>query len=459
MCLKATAESPRIIAQTTSFVNFDKENAIVNSKTQKTPSKAPESKIPSEEDALRALRNSDLSRFFPSESNVPWFESLFPDPVPDLDNDLIDKNTFNKLFKVVASQAKTMLKEKTNHSFSHLPKSVAAAIQNTILSSVRKSKASKCPAAVIRRATHLSAPSKTTTSNPSKRTADIKTPAAPKPSQPPKGKAQATSAKASIPKPSAQSTPSPSVPSTVSTIVQALHEASAPAFYFAADKTPTFKQLFPGTTMPKFTRVSGNIRIDSTSFHPLLTSRVKSAHTSLRAKKILVTKLPAAFMKYQTRLICRSIEKQLADQKQARSDKRESRKKDKAQSKKEVKFHPSTVPFSPSPDKTAVIPEPENDVFALRDLRSQLDAAKAECVLPANKRDSRPFHAILRNPAFKEFADIEFTYTTSSGNAKSLVFIPNSFGPETQFSLDAAAKLYQVVASRTSLTFEHALRQ
>lgn len=418
--------------------------------------------VPSDEDCLKALRRSEISRYFPSDSNVPWFESLFPGPVPQLTDSKLDKECFNKLFKSVASQAKTVLKRETSHSFAHLPKSIAAAVQNVIQKSVKKSTESKCPQKVVKKAVHLSSsasPSQPRQSEKKNKTpASSAPPATPKVVLPPKKKAKATSSPAASPQKS-KSTSSPAAPATqatVSQIVKILQENTAPRFYFSNDAVPTFRELFPGTTMPQFTRMSGNVHVAKEKFNPLLASRVKSAHNILRAKKISVTKLPAAFLKYQTRLITRSIEKQCATKKQAKADK-----KAKTQSKKkEIQFVKSPIEFSSPKAQPASSSTIDNVdvVFDLRSLRSLLQAAIAEKVVASPARDPRVRTALLEKAKSCNYDGITFRSSDNSGKYScTITEAASDASNESQWFATLTAA-YTLVSSRTSLSYEASLR-
>jgi hypothetical protein len=448
------------------------DEARFTSPTQGKPSKADTTPIiPSDEVCLRALRSSEISRFFPSDSNTPWFEALFTTPLPPITHDdKLPKNEFNTLFKHVATQAKTQLKLKLSHSFSHLPKSIADNITSTILASAKKSTVSKVPKKVLKRATHLSPSEKSSAvQEPPKPTSPSKEnkPSPPKKQRsPPSQETAKTSVKASTPTPAPKPAQPPSKTATpiesptVSEIVKVLHEAASPQFYFAADKTPTFAELFPGTTMPRFTRISGNVKVEKHHFAPLLKSRISSAHKYLRARKIEAARLPAAFMKYQTRLICRSIEKTVTRKQDARKAKKQAA-ASKAVPKKKIEFTPGSFK-TPAPSASqAPLPSADYDeVFALRDLRSQAQALVAEAALPVSLCDPRLHDAFMSNPALKSFMSVRFP-DSQFGNCNRLTFDAACKLTEIKFEVHIymAKLLLPVLVSRTSMSYEPSISQ
>jgi hypothetical protein len=163
-------------------------------------------------------------------------------------------------------------------------------------------------------------------------------------------------------------------------------------------------------------------------------------------------------MKYQTRLITRSIDQQFAQKKKSKADKKAAQKAKKS-SRPEIHFTPGSTAAPKAQPASSSSPDSHDAVFALRDLRSQLQAAQAECVLPPPKRDPRVFTAILKNPAYQEFADVEFSYATSTGMSRSRIFDSDfkSTEPHKHAVLDAITQLLRVVSSRTSMSFESSL--
>jgi hypothetical protein len=404
-----------------------------SSQSKKGPSPKPDTTAaPSEEVVLQHLRRMTHSVFSISESNVPWFESLFPaTDLPKLqpDNTLL-KADFNPLFKDIASKAKAHLKAQHGYSISALPRTAAAKVQEVIIASVLKSTSAKCPAKVKKAAAHLQLSKKESTApstskpapKPSK--ADKK-PASSKPAPAPTNPSSdgfttvshKKTRKASSAKPvpdstdkkksektsQKQSTTSPThVTHSISDVLKCLHEAHPP-MYYAADKTPTFAQLFPKTSVPKHSSRSGNMIIDKEHFAPLLTTRIRMAYKALSASSIRVNKLPARFMAYQTRLICRSLEKQLAEKTEAKAAKKLA----KAKKGKTVQFVPPTIPdtlVNPSSTAQPLVSDFDDvheQVKHFRDIRSCLQAFQSECPVDANFRNHSLHTFILQNKALR----------------------------------------------------------
>jgi len=200
-------------------------------------------------------------------------------------------------------------------------------------------------------------------------------------------------------------------------------------FYFPADKTPRFDQLYPGTSMPRFSRLSGNVRIAPEAFKPLLAIRIKSAYAHLSQAKLRTDSLPKKFLSYQTRLICRSVQQTLDHKKEAKKTKKA--KITSKQSKSKVEFVPAALSF-PS-DSSSVVPVPEEDghdkILNFRDLRENLQAVLAE--LDAGvKPDPRLIPKVLKSshlpPLFKDP-----TPQYSTGCQVTHVCAPPTFKVET----------------------------
>jgi hypothetical protein len=384
--------------------------AVPTSK-EKKGSKKPDSPAPSsEEDITKLLKSKMPSIFATTESTAPWFETLFPtSKLPELTTDsTIEKTVFNALFKDICTQAKIYIKA-ANYTAPHLPRSLAAKVQKVIILSVKKSSSAKCPARIIKKAAHLTPPP--AKQAPSDKTKSPASKPATKPSPSSKQNKSASTSKAKAPSAPAhkdsppkknnakrspeQSAPTPVPTVRISDVLTALHESSSPQFYFSADNTPTFKSLFPGTTMPKYSHMSGNITVEKTAFQPLLLTRIKSAHAYLSKRDLKVQKLPAKFLAYQTRLITRSIEKQLENRKQAKATK-----KAKVASKQgTVTFVPQTMPDSvaapprlPSSEESARENDIHEQIKEYRDLRTILQAYQAEL----------PVSEAMKNPSLKK---------------------------------------------------------
>jgi len=351
-----------------------------DSNKQKSPA------APSEKEFISYLKKAQCSFLSYSDSNVPWFETLFPDvTLPALVNDQVPKEIYSPLFKRVASKLKSIAREYATNVPS-LPSSLAATVQKVILDSVRKSTKDKCPVSIVnkaRKAQHYPALSTaqptTPKSSPSKEKKSSPAPAKLASKPIPKDKAPQNPAKPSIPstpkvsKPGKSSTPastqtkaSPKKPEVhkSSEIIERLKTSSSPTFYFAADKTPAFESLFPRTTRPPTTLVSGTVRVEPVHFSPLLKSRISSAHAFLRKNNFNVQRLPAAFMKYQTRLITRSIEQSYKDRKAKTNSKKVKAKQSKA---KAIVYVPasSETKAKLSQAQQAVDPDTE-DVTSIR---------------------------------------------------------------------------------------------
>jgi hypothetical protein len=383
--------------------------------------------VRSDDEILSLLRKLDPSVYAPSDSNTPWFETLFPNkPVPTITDSSIEKAVFNVLFSDLTSKAKTWLKSQHSISLSHLPRSIAVKIQEVILRSAKKSSESKVPTRILKKAAHLtpsaqptSKSTSTATSSPDNNTVPPKaqTPKAPRKSASNKNKSQAPppkTADSTIPK-STQSARSPSKPSTtpvtsISDVNKALAEAASPAFYFAKDKTPTFQELFPGTSMPKHSRFSGNVRVEPSQFSPLLSVRIKAAHAYLSKRSIKVTKLPSKFLAYQTRLICRSIETTISKKKEQSTAKKQKKiQSAKAQpSKAKIQFIPGStaLPESIRPDQANAHPDTHDVVRDLRDLRMLMQSVKIDYAAPESVRDPRLHSAIRRNSYLPRYIQV-----------------------------------------------------
>jgi hypothetical protein len=371
------------------------------------------------------------SVFAISESNVPWFESLFPaTDIPKLQPDnTLAKADFNPLFKDIASKAKAYLKAQHQYSISALPRAAAAKVQEVIIASVTKSTSAKCPAKVKKAAAHLQPPKKESTAPSSSKPAPKpskadKKPASSKPTPAPtnpssdgfttvlhkktrkapsaKPVSDSTDKKKSEKTSQKQSTTSPThVTHSISDVLKCLHEAHPP-MYYAADKTPTFAQLFPKTSVPKHSSRSGNMIIDKEHFAPLLTTRIRMAYKALSASSIRVNKLPARFMAYQTRLICRSLEKQLIAKTEAKAAKKQA----KAKKGKTVQFVSPTIPDTLiSPPTAQPLVSDSDDVHEqvkhFRDIRSCLQAFQSECPVDANFRNHSLHTFILANKVLR----------------------------------------------------------
>jgi hypothetical protein len=360
-----------------------------------------------------------------SDSNVPWFEVLFPDTtLPALTDSKLEKADFNPLFKSIASYVKYVLKTELDLSVSHLPRPIATKIEEVIIKSTIKSTQGKCPAKTLK-----SSKKKHPFAIPSKKSNKPVSPPAPK-AQPKEKKEKPSPKKAATPAPvppptssvsktkskasaktaapttkKSPGTPTKSVSSTVShkDALQVLTDTKSPKFFYPSDKTPTFQTLFPGTTMPKFTKSSGNVSIAKADFQPLLLSRVRSAHHALRNAKMQVTRLPAKFMNYQTRLITRSIEQSVKERKDKATTKKSAKSDKKKSTKEQVVFVPQQVPdtlSAPTINKEdSTLPEDSDSVYNLRELRTLLSSKVAEMNVPGSSIDKRLTKKLLAHPS------------------------------------------------------------
>jgi hypothetical protein len=403
---------------------------IPSSPAKKTPQKV-ESQAPSSDKVLATLRAAHIPLFSSADSkNIPWFETLFPShPVPAISSDnVIEKSVFNPLFTELASKCKKIIKKDLDYSFSHLPHDISTMLIEVIIHSTRKSTASSAPKRVLNKAkeikTDTPAPKKTSPTKAPKAKIDspapkaitaskqkkAKTTSVSKPATPTKQKTSAKSSQSQSPAPLA----------TMSSVISALHESEAPRFYFKDKETPTFSQLFPGTSMPPKSYVSGNVKIAPEHFNPLLSIRVKSAHKFLRAKNLRVTKLPAKFMKYQTRLICRSVEQATKTKKDSIKAKKAAKKSKKSGSK--IEFVPSTLPFSPpAPQASSDSQDKEiDDIRSLRDLRELVSAyiADLDSTIPSDPR----IPSLITKHAFWQTSTPGFSFEKASLKGNLLQF-------------------------------------
>jgi len=408
------------------------------STSSKTQNKSP---VASEEEAYTFLKLEQSSFLSYTDSNTPWFETLFPDvPVPTLIDSKLPKDLFNPLFQRIAQNLKAKIR--VHSPIATLPRSLAARIEQVILASVQKSSSAKCPAKHVKAAlaaSHYpadlpaaktkprSVPKKQTVSpapkaSPASKQSQKQTPQPPAPSKiptPPKASKPTKSSSTANPKPKASSNkPEP----LRSEIIDCLKASSSPTFYFSADKTPAFESLFPKTTRPPTTLVSGNVRVAPELFNPLLKTRISSAHSVLRKGDLHVSKLPSEFMKYQTRLIARSIEKSYKD----RSDKRQSSKKAKKSKQgkaKEIEFVPSSSKSkaAPSQAQQADLPpsEQEEDFKKLYRLKSLIQSLREQETNPdprllpsiaALHKVAFPFHVMINHPDTSDLKNIH-SYT------------------------------------------------
>jgi hypothetical protein len=92
-------------------------------------------------------------------------------------------------------------------------------------------------------------------------------------------------------------------------ILDHLAKSSTPKFYFPKDQRPTFRVLFPGTSVPKTSMLHGSPIIDKDLFNTLLASRIAAAHTVLRSAKLDRPRLPKSFVSSQIHLIQQSLRK------------------------------------------------------------------------------------------------------------------------------------------------------
>lgn len=286
-------------------------------------SRAPEffTPNPTSEQVLEILKKSSSPRFFYSVSACPSFFVLFPDEkvVPRIttpDGSDMNKDELNRLFKLVSVAAKKVLRQKKT-SCSRLPQEFYSHMTTLIRLSAAKSQTSK-----------------------------------------PKAKAQAKD------KESQPATPTKSKGPKPADILKCLKESTTPRFYF--EQTPTFQNLFPGTTMPRFTRRSGNVYIEREAFQPLLLSRIRSAKKYLLTKhKISVTKVPDSFLRDQTRLITASVQAKISEKANERKQKRTTPvalpapSTAQAQSSASISFVPSQDSTVQQPD--AVVPTTSQD--------------------------------------------------------------------------------------------------
>lgn len=430
-------------------------------KTSKSDSPAP----PSEEEISKLLKSKMPSIFSTTESNCPWFESLFASAVPKLTPDsTLTKADFNPLFTDLAQQAKTYLRS-NNTPVAHLPKSIAAKIQQVILSAVKKSSTSKAPAKIVKKAQLATPPAeskplKTKTPRPSTDKKPSPASAAPaphvpfstkKPAKTPSVKTSidSTPNKSNVKKTTEQST---TVPTTVrlSDVLKALHESSSPQFYFAADNTPTFKQLYPGTSQPRHSYVSGNVKIAKDEFQPLLLQRIKSAHAYLSKRNLKVTKLPAKFLAYQTRLICRSIEQA----KEARKALKQSKKPAKP-SKTSIEYVPQNplpaAVSSPVPViSVADTPDYHDTIKAYRDLRSILQAYQAEIPIAKSMKNPSLAKAILESTILQSAFPENYANRTSDIQASLIRCVVSPLQSEDPRN-NYMSKYLSFVNSRSSI--------
>jgi len=269
-------------------------------------------------DILSYLKKCHNPQFYFPVQHAPRFSLLFPNeplPVAKTDSD-IDQSTLNSLIVKRLAFTKLALK-KQNMVVPRLPQDYFDHVKTIITSSIVSSQGRK-----------------------------------PRPSPVP--------AKASKPK----------APSPLDTqkVLDILKNSESPVFYF--NEQPTFPQLFPNTSVPAYTRVSGNVRINPDAFTPLLASRLSSAKKVLAKYKVNLPRLPSSFVQSQIRLISRSVDAMLknriAKRKQKRSEKKKTKSKTNSQS---LNTEPRSIAFTSSSSVTPTPPPESSTSKLVMDLR------------------------------------------------------------------------------------------
>jgi hypothetical protein len=429
--------------------------------------------ISSPDQFIKALQKGQTSFLSYSDSNVPWFETLFPDvTLPALQDLKLPKEAFAPLFTRIASRLKHIAKE-NGSSRPHLPKDIASRIEKVILASVIKSTDKKAPSSIIKKGLKdnhypaVSTPIKKPSATPLKeKTTPIKTPVSqektkeptPQSSTPQAHKAEKVNTKTS--NSSKPATTDPKAPTLSSDkVISLLKESSSPTFYFAADKTPTFETLYPKTTRPKTTLHSGTVRVAPVDFQPLLKSRIASAHQYLRKRDAACSRLPASFMKYQTRLICRSLEqtyKVRSDKASAHKQKVKSDKK-----KKSLTYVPSSQETKDKLSSPSQVQQtdssPQDEEFRrLHTLKSLITSLRDQEI----NTDPRLLPAIARlHDIALPFSPSTWTFVPSSKIVATPTFqesklmsikIYNDDDPTTMNSITLDQKAFTSISSQAS---------
>jgi len=264
---------------------------------------------------------------------------------------LIPKDLFNPYFLNLTKRIKDILSKERLY-LPRLPKEITSICQTLVQHCLRHVPKSppkaKTPVPAQAQADTSPSKSKPTPAKGTKSDTKDKAPSTPK--------ASASSGKASA-TPKKQTQEAVKKQPSASDIFRILQESKNPTFFFDKEHTPSFSELFPNTTTPRYVIKSGTPFVNPDHLKPLLQIRLNTAKTILRKHEIHTSRLPATFVKGQVRLITRSITVRITSAKQAQKEK----KKAKAAKAKAAKSPASTA--IPQPASPSFVPASEPSSF------------------------------------------------------------------------------------------------